>query len=175
MKSHSWQEKRSRFNHDWLKNQFLPAIGKWLQIVRKEVADAEFQSRFSAEILPAWEIREVLVIELLDTFEEEMSPRVWLGKPPLSRLGPATRDWLAQLVHSLWLARMPVHAWLREARKSVAEVSNTYRVLQRVMKAGDARGAIDPPQCYEESESFRLACVQLSKALEQFPNKIEVT
>jgi hypothetical protein len=96
--STSWQRRRSELNHDWLKNRYLPALAKWINILDDYVEDYGFEKDFLELTLPQWEEHRLLVIALIESFEIEMSPGIQLSHPPLSHLPESTKMWLHSLI-----------------------------------------------------------------------------
>ena len=76
-----WQLKRSEFNHDWLKNQFLNRLNAFLERLRSGNPDAEKLSRFVREDLPEWSAHEPEARWLIDSLEHELSPKRFFDQP----------------------------------------------------------------------------------------------
>src|SRR5207248_1082717 len=94
-----WQRRRSAFNHDWLKNQYLTALASWINLLdsRGGYRDAAFESVFVPEILPQWELSREEALSLARTFDWEMSARQLFQYPPLLRSDSDTKQWLGDL------------------------------------------------------------------------------
>ena len=73
-----WQKRRSEFNHDWLKNRFIPALAKWLNLLDDRIEDLSFEHTFVETVLPQWEDHREEALALPRDFEQEMSPRTLL-------------------------------------------------------------------------------------------------
>jgi hypothetical protein len=101
----NWTKRRNAWSHDWLKNRFLPALAKLVNIMNGRVNDPSFHNRFIKEILPNWKTEIQEARGLIESFEADMSPRSLFSYPPLSRCAEATLTWLPDLVHILWLFR----------------------------------------------------------------------
>jgi hypothetical protein len=97
-----WQRQRSRFNHDWLKNQYTQALGKWINILHREVDDPMTERNFIARVLPEWTAHRPELIDLLNRFECAMSPRRLFELPPLLFCDQRTHEWLPDVMHTLW-------------------------------------------------------------------------
>ena len=106
----SWARRRGAFSHDWLKNSYLPALEKWVNILSGDVDDSVFEGVFARTGLHEWNDRRDGVTLLLAEFETAMSPRVLFESEPLSGVPDADREWLAALVHDLWLQRNDVRS-----------------------------------------------------------------
>jgi len=171
-----WQQRRNELNHDWLKNEYLPALWKWSRLLNQEVDDPEFEARFRSEVLPSWEKGYRRVKELIETFEQEMTPAVYLERMPLARCDAASRSWLGGLVHQLWLERHSVQVLVETARKRAGEANDAYAAmtdaLRVVMMPLRATAAASTRAQFGR---FRSACSALGDAIEQFPHRILVT
>ncbi len=51
------------FNHNWLKNRYLPALYRFLNLLRDEIEDPEFGTLFLTTHFRAWEHDRGLVAE----------------------------------------------------------------------------------------------------------------
>src|ERR687885_736280 len=65
----SWQKRRTSFNHDWLKNQYMPALAKCINIVDGKIEDRAFELNFYNLVLRQWKRHEVELSTLLDDFK----------------------------------------------------------------------------------------------------------
>ena len=129
-----WQKRRTAFNHDWLKNRFLPALAKWINLLDDRLEDLAFQQSFVATVLPQWEGHRAEASALPRNFAVQMSPRSLLG---------ARRDtWLGLLVHFLWLNRYPVFRWVQAATARANEAEEAYQRLRaRLATCADTTSA----------------------------------
>ena len=119
-----WQDRRSKFNHDWLKNGFLANLNTFLVRLKKRNPVQEDLEFFVREELPEWERRIVEADWLFKMVEDEMSPKRYFDVPPLAHCSEETKQWLPELVHTLWLDRYPVQK-LREDGSAVLSRANT--------------------------------------------------
>src|ERR1051326_4473635 len=92
----SWQKRRSSFNHDWLKNQFMPALAKWLNLLDNKIEDPDFERAFIASVLPKWEQHREEALRLPRDFEQEMSPRRLFECHPLAHHNVHTKQWRSE-------------------------------------------------------------------------------
>lgn len=169
----SWQQRRSDFNHQWLKNRFLSALDAAAQVIRGRIRAAACLQELVDVDLPEWQERREDLNALLAEFETEMSPRRLFDSPPLSECKSPAMEVLADFSHELWLARYPVAEWLEGARRAASEVDAHYELLRRIAPVDVAGGARQ--EFVAEFEKFRGACRALSKAVEKFPDRILVT
>jgi hypothetical protein len=171
----SWQKRRSDFNHDWLKNRYLPALAKWNNVLDERVEDPAFEAKFLTELLPQWEQHRVSSIDLIETFEREMSPSVLFNQSPLQECSTTPQGWLSNLVHVLWLRRYPIQIWTSTAGKCVSEIDETYRILEETIAAVDSEFTASRMRPHQPLfKEFRQRCQSLARAIEQFPSRISV-
>jgi hypothetical protein len=172
----AWQRRRSEFNHDWLKNRYLPALSKWLNLLDGKIEDPAFESTFLKVIFGQWEEQSPRALKLVQDFEKEMSPRTLLEFPPLSILASSTKAWLGPLVHELWLARYPVRNWIDSAVAVVRSLDMAYeRVLECLSERQTDVSVVQVGLCRPVFAEFRLDCHRLARAVEAFPSKVTVT
>ena len=100
----SWQKRRSAFNHDWLKNQYLPALAKLINIIDSEVEDPEFPRFFVHLTFPQWEQRREEVLSIIRDSEHSISPQILFHSSQLSNCDAYTKSWASEL-RSLALAQ----------------------------------------------------------------------
>lgn len=170
---YSWQDRRSRFNHDWLKNEFIPALTKWMNVLEDRVEDLTFEKEFFAKYFLQWESHSKEAICLLDDFEKEMSPRVLFNEYPLANCEQSTKVWLVEMTHTLWLARYSVEEIDANARTCIDKVNAIYIELQAAMKnCTEVREVRQFRTFRNQFKEFLSACSNLGMAIERFPNKI---
>ena len=171
----SWQKRRSEFNHDWLKNHFMPALAKWINILDGHVEDQDFGAGFMKITLVEWETHARQAVELVCGFEKEMSPRTMVIAPRFSKTTPATRRWLGNLVHELWLNRYPVQQWIDESVRCVHCADAAYL---RIRRAFDQAVQIPSPLALREQRQlfidFQDRCQTLAKSIEAYPSVVRV-
>jgi hypothetical protein len=169
-----WQRRRVEFNHDWLKNRFLPALDRAVNVLRGDIEDAEYAHAFLTILLPDWELAAARAADLCDGFEREMSPRCLLDEYPLSLLEAGTRDWLGTLLHEVWLTRFPVRRWVQDALDRVAAADASYRQVVAHLR-GNAAPAAEPLLGFAPLlEQLGEDCRALARALERFPRTVLV-
>jgi hypothetical protein len=175
----SWQNRRSAFNHDWLKNKYLNRLNAFLERLSTSDSDPVRLSRFLNDDFPEWKKQQSKVEDLLETFEMEMSPKSLFKKEPLNRCDNKTRIWLGQLIHALWLARYPVKEWIHAAQNAFRNVNDQYNNIVKILKSKkldwkseDYQTALKPliPRFFQ----FKQTCEELSRAIGMFPHQILV-
>lgn len=171
----SWQKRRSVFNHDWLKNQYLPALAKLLNLIDSEVEDPEFARVFVRLILPQWEPRSEEVLSIIRDYERFMSPMLLIDSSRLSGCDAYTKRWLRNFVHSLWLKKNSITDIMNSAAARVEQVDTTYRQLKSSLRHCNVESGNDLQPLRESFAKFREQCQSLATAMERFPNGIKLT
>ncbi len=172
----SWQKRRGEFNHDWMKNRYLPALGKLQNLLDDFIEDDDFLEFFFEDIFPEWEFYSAEGRVLIERFEIEMSPRSLIDYEPFTILNNETRAWLSELVHHLWLMRYPVRRWIEDAFRCISDVDDAYEKIIKLLKeCPDIHtiAALKPTRTM--FEEYRNVCMRLAKAFEKFPSRILVT
>ena len=170
-----WQKRRAAFNHDWLENQYLPALAKWMNLLDGRVEDVQVEHNFVPDVLVQWEGRREEALALPDDFEEQMSPRQLFEEEPLLHCDAETKDWLGDLVHQLWLTRYPVKECISQASEQARETDRAYQQLQEALtKCDNVRSAEALHPFRDEFATFRDQCQGLAEAIEQFSSEIKV-
>jgi hypothetical protein len=169
-----WQRRRAVFNHDWLKNQYMPALAKFLNLLNDQIEDPQFEQTFVMDVLPKWEGHYDQAKQLPQDFEQEMSPRRFVERVDFGSSDYDGRR-LADLMHHLWLARYPIQEWVEQAKEQVRKTDRAYRELQESLaECDDVRSAEALRPFREEFAAFRDQCQELATTIEQFPSEIKV-
>ena len=170
-----WQQRRSRLNHDWLKNQYLQALGRWLNILDGHVRHRETERTFIVSVLPQWESHCPEVRELIDDFPKSMTPARLFEIEPLCRCDVDTIRWLPPIVDQIWRARYKVDECVAEARLALDEASAAYRSLSRGIRAcGDHAPVAELRKKRDVFARFLDASEVLGSALSRFPSEVAV-
>ena len=171
----SWAKHRRTFNHDWLMNRFIPALAKYLNLLNYETEDFTFEHSFILTGLSVWESRRIEAIDLINTFEWEMSPQRLFDHLPLSEGKNSTKYWLGNLVHSLWLARYPVRQLVAETCDAIQQADNAYKRLQESLSGcADITSAHAIRPFKEQFAEFYRRCQHMASTFSRFPNEIKV-
>ena len=174
MNTKEWQARRNRFNHDWLKNKFLLSLDRLVNIADDKIEDEAYAARFLADGLPGWKDEEESARGLIESFEESMSPRVYLDREPLCR--SPHRHWLRDIVHALWKSRIGVDELVATARERLEAASEAYGDLCRCVEEHcDRVECVRLSRCKTQLVKFRDRCSQLATAFEKFPHRIYAT
>ena len=169
-----WQTDRGQLNHNWLQNGVLVALNHALGLVSGRVRSGNIV-RTLTEDVHRWRERGAEIPPLLHRFEEEMSPRVYFTRPPLSRCRDETKQWLIPLIHHLWMCREQVTTQVGEAvaAHQVAELSyeNVHEALQSLpaLPSSEDLHRLEPLL-----REFTVACEALSRTISALPHEIRV-
>jgi hypothetical protein len=171
-----WQHRRGQFNHDWLKNQFLLALGNFINLLDDEIENEKLETSFVRLVLPQWEDHRGEVGRLLADFDQEMSPRTLFQQSPLAQCDQDTKEWLGDVVHTLWLVKNPIHDCVQEASTRLRDADEVYGRLQlELMKCSNTRSAPAMRPLRALFVEFYRECQKLAKAIEQFPSDVRIT
>lgn len=172
----SWQRRRSGFNHDWLKNKFLVKLNAALNLLDDRIEDPELEKTLVEDAFAQWHKHHNEAVELAMSFELDMSPATLFDQPPLVNCDEETKQWLAQLVHELWMVREPVKEWIRQTECLSAEAEKFYQELESVLRSRctDTRSAAALRPFYNHFREWRDSCQKLANVISQFPNSIKI-
>jgi hypothetical protein len=168
----SWQAARERFNHDWLKNQYIPALESFRNILKGQVQRADHEQDFWEVDLPQWETNRSEAGSLIREFEAAMSPRVLFDEIPLCGCNEEIKDGVGRLVHRLWSTRLSVPDLIKRAAECLEATDKAYKELKADLKENPS-GGINRTMV-QHFEEFRNACHALAGAFEQFPSRVRV-
>jgi hypothetical protein len=129
-----WQDRRSKFNHDWLKNGFLANLNTFLVRLERENPIQEDLEIFIREELPEWESRIDEAEWLCKTVEDEMSPRRFFDVPPLANCSEETKQWLPELMHTLWMERYPIQKLRKDGSAALSRANTEYSGLKTALQ-----------------------------------------
>ena len=172
-----WQNRRSAFNHDWLKNKYLNRLSAFIDRLKISNSDLSRLYRFLEDDFPEWKKQQSEIENLLKTFEVEMSPKSLFKKEPLNHCDNETNSWLGQLIHALWLARYPVKEWIYAGQNAFCNVNDQYNNIVKILKSKkldceseNYRTTLKP--LIPHFLQFKKACEELSRAVGMFPHQI---
>jgi len=169
-----WQKRRAEFNHDWIKNVYLIRMDEFLNLLDDKIENHELEKSFVSDSLKSWENHAIEAEELFVDFEIEMSPRAFFEHPPLSECDDSRKEWLAELVHQLWLARYPVKEWVSNASMRAKDVEKVYKgLLKELEDCKDIQSAEALRPFRPFFARFRDRCQDLATAIEQFHREVE--
>jgi hypothetical protein len=169
-----WQTRRSKFNHDWLKIEYINRLDACIQ--RLCISDDSTRvQRFLDNDFSVWEAKRVDVQYLINNFEAEMSPKVLIEQLPLRKLGPKQCHYIKMIVHEMWLCRFKVKEQVELLRKAFFDADDRYKQLADVISKCDAPKNSFYKKHLPYFQSFLVACRKLGNVIHTFPHKIHLT
>lgn len=169
-----WQNRRSRFNHDWLKNGYILKLSEWMNFLDDKIEDFELESSFVDRVLPTWELQRNEAIALPHDFKIEMSPTVLFSESPLSNCDDETKIWLGDMMHNLWLIRYSVNELTSTIIKCANDTDAAYQSLQKALKGCKDTKNINALRPYRVFFADLLdKCRSLAGAVEKLPNEVK--
>ena len=169
-----WQHRRSRLNHDWLKNRYLNALDGFLALLASPNGSANVLNEFVRYDLGEWENRSREAGDLIWSFVQEMSPRAVVALPPLCLLPDETRTWLGRSLHHLWLTRYPVSNRVDAAARALEEADQAYRRIKQNLGPGPACATPRLRELRGDFEALRDACRRLGDSIGKLPQEVLV-
>ena len=169
----AYQERRSELVHDNLKN----TLNSRLRGVQTELGSFEPSLDYLLDRLKSvpnlWKSCYEEAIQLLEEFEDAMSPRTLLSERPLQALEPASRKWLGRVVHECWHQRYAIGERLNRARDALLLAD---QLCERIVEALPGAPDLDDVHGIEELlEAFAEACDELRSHLRALPTEVSVT
>jgi hypothetical protein len=170
-----WQRRRSEFNHDWFKPKYLIALQSFLERLQAEDLGSITRLREFVEMdFPVWGKCSTDAWWLIQHFEQEMSPVGLFNTEPLSRCGGETKEWLAPLIHALWLERRAVRQSLARAEILLNRVDEGFAMLSTNLPRVDDGYLQQLQSNLPAWKKFVDDCFNFSQYLSEFPHTVEV-
>jgi hypothetical protein len=171
-----WQRRRTDFNHDWLKNRYVQALGRWLRVLDDQVDDPIMEQSFVRRVLPEWEVRAANALALARSYESEMSPSSLFGLPPLSGCRDSTRAWLRPLVHELWASKYRVRGTIECAVAALEQAQESYDGIQAELEAVGTAATLQSLRGMRPLfQEFRDRCQRVGEAFSMFLSEVRTT
>jgi hypothetical protein len=165
----TWSARRSRLNHDLIRNRLLPALGAMGNIVRGHIASPV--ESVLGPILETWEQVRTETEYLMNSFIQEMSPEILLDEAPLCFCSSETLSWLRIFLRSRWLRTFPVERCLVDLKEAV-ELACISICELRVIMQGQQSMIGNSIAVIERIDLARSALQDLSKCLSAFPSRV---
>lgn len=163
----TWQRRRNRFNHDWLKNSFIIQLGALFNLATdKRAADSELCESFQ-DALREWAKHRLESRDLIEAFRSEESPRTLFAIPPLSNCDEDTKLWLPDYIHQHWLTTHPVERWIQDALSAWNRADDCARQLESDINQPEPNAEA----LVSDVNDFRYSVCALSDAISRFPSR----
>ena len=160
-----WEMRRSKFNHDWLQNQFLNALCAFLTRLSRRNLEPAALEEFAAVDFLEWREHEPEAHWLIESFDEQTSPKLLFAVAPLNQCSPDTMSWLPALVHELWLARYPVRMLQERGRGILVLLTQNSCQLSRQLETPNWHDANFVKRIRRGFNNFREEVEQFSAVL----------
>ncbi len=160
----AWEVRRSRINHDRLKNIYYRGINAFILRVESDDPDKTRVERFVESDFHTWTDYNPLITRLMRDYENEMSPRTFFDEPPLNRCDADTKGWLGNLVHELWIDRYNVKKTIKTAESALEAGDLLYAGLNDKLKRTDLGNILELKKLLQDFRDFRKACGELKGA-----------
>ncbi len=168
-----WHQRRSKFNHDWLKNRYLNNLGGIIAMLENGKSNTAHLNRFLKKDWPQWGSHTKEAKWLINSLEREMSPSVLFEREPLKRLRDDTKSWLRELLHQLWLTRYSIKEKTSTAGTLFLKVDKLYKNINHQLKEIDKLPE-NLKKMLPDFNAFREACLAFSKSISSFPSEVLV-
>lgn len=169
-----WPQRRASFNHDWLKNVYLPALDAWINMLSGDIEDPSFEERFLQKRFREWEARCDEARALVQEFAEEMSPGCLVDAPSLEGFAEGDRAWIRSVVHAAWKARTGQGPLLRQIDESLQAANAAFEELAERLRSIEARSSDDLRPLRDDFADFASRCRELGAAISRLPNRVLV-
>jgi len=166
MKNIEWNNLRAKLHHDWLQNRYLTFLKSWKECFDDIDACGPDKEDVLEQLLQ-WNEKRDAFKRLIDNAEEALSPRQLLTEPPLDRMSGENKEWLADVIQVLYLARTNIKNKVLELELKIDEIDKIVdtiaHVLKGEMESNDSRG-----------ERVISAFTDFSKEISELPHEIQV-
>ncbi len=169
----AWQRKYGSFTHDWLKNSFLNHLGACISLLESQSPAHEFSRFMVRNVLPEWFVRREDACWLVNRFRTDMSPAIFLSRPPLLNCSPAARDWLRRVADVTWEFRFDTGKLELEAQSAISDVDKAHANLTECMAHDTSHLSMRVLLKYKNPIlELNQSCIRLSKSLGALPRKV---
>ena len=171
----SWQKRRSEFNHDWLKNNYIISLSTVVNILDDKYEDYDYLHMFINNIFQQFEYYKQEAFILPIDFVIEMSPKRYLSAIPFTRLDNDTKRCLGDLIHYLWIERYNITCLVETALYDTKKTYSVYEnLLNAIIKEDDNRSIVTLKKYKDMFCDLLSSCRSLSRTIEKFPSNISV-
>lgn len=168
----NWQTDRGQLNHNWLQNGVLVALNHALGITTGTVRTRNIRQTLIEDI-ERWQERRQELPALLARFEDEMSPKIFFDREPLSNCTEEDRSWLLPITHDLWLQREKVKEKIDAATAAYEAAEKAYEPLHAALGQLPEAPTKEEAGAFERLlREFTTSCETLSHAISAFPHEI---
>lgn len=170
-----WCHTKINFSHDWLRNIYLRSLDSFIKQIHYVKPDIEFLKEKIKSEIPEIELKYNEATWLIENCESEMSPRQYFISGPLSKMNNDSKEWMSNLIHSMWLFRYNIHVLLERGRQLLKEILNNYQVIISKTKNIEQWRHEDFQHLYDDVVKLRQNCKEFSNVLSELPDEIKIT
>jgi len=159
-----WDTARARFSHDWLKNGFSVALGKFTNVLTGAVEDPDAANQVLA-YLDEWPAKREEIERLIDIAPVILSPVELFRQGPLSALDDQSRNTLATIIEEKWRNSVQPERMVRDAKTFAQRVDTACEALKESMmgsKSGTSGGKANQAI---RVDGLRIAILEFAEAL----------
>ncbi len=170
-----WCHTKINFSHDWLRNIYLRSLDSFIKQIHYVKPDIEFLKEKIKSEIPEIELKYNEATWLIENCESEMSPRQYFISGPLSKMNNDSKDWMSDLIHSMWLFRYSIQELLQKGRHLLTEISKNLEIIKSKTADVEDWRHEDYLQIYDDVKILRQNCKEFSNILSELPNEIKIT
>lgn len=173
----TWQQRRSNFNHNWLKNKFIVKLQAGINLIEGCIEDPAFEQVFVADLFLLWQSNKGKIIDIINSFETEMSPNCYFENSPINKLDNKSKQWLALIVHQMWYTREDISTLTNSTLTAFKQADMEYKYLKNQLENHQVDCTLVAqlnPYCLLFKQ-WRDACQELSWEISQFPRTVKIT
>lgn len=176
MEAAEWQDRRSGYNHRWLKNSYIiGTLSRWEALIKGDItAQSCWKRDFENEIAEPWARRSGEVLDLAQRYEAEMSPGLLFGIAPLQYIDEETQLWMRPLTHVLWARKHQAQYRVTSVIGAYEAACGAYSELERAISASAEKADLCGEEFREQFSGFCNACALLGERVSEFNNAVEL-
>ena len=172
MRNRSWQSRRSRLNHDLLKNMYICSLYGWLAFIERDDVDPKKTERFFTVELRQWPHLSREIGKLISEFERSMSPGTLIDCGLLSGLPHSDRAWLRGVVHRAWQVRFGTRELVSKTESLVKRCDLEYARLDKMARDFQIGVSDQDTELVEVVRLFAGTCQELADTIHPFPSSV---
>jgi hypothetical protein len=124
-----WQERRSAFSHDFLKNTYLNRLSAAIVRLRQR-PDSPLVLDYLRVDFPLWAEQHTEIEWIVTHLTESLSPARLFDRGPLSNLDAESVRALRQISHDVWLVRHSIPDLVSRLRTCVSDVDAAFEAIR---------------------------------------------
>ncbi|OPY80202.1 MAG: hypothetical protein A4E65_01552 [Syntrophorhabdus sp. PtaU1.Bin153] len=166
MKYSEWARLRAMLHHDWLQNRYLTFLSAWVNCFDEMQTNKDTAKEILMQ-LRLWSEKKSSFCELLRNAENALSPRQFLETPPLSTMLKEDRQWLGDVVHTLYCQRARVQERVEDMFDLMDQVDKVITTAETTVRGEETGAKVNV-------DSIITAVMRFSKAIGELPHEIQL-